>query len=82
VKSEYSGAALDHLRRICSTQRTEIANLRLDLAREKFRRLTLEIESAIAANDGVSWARAVGERSCLGLAEHEVADLWPVRESA
>lgn len=47
----------------------------------RFRALTLEIESAIAANDGVSWARAAAERMQLGLEAHDVEGLWPKREA-
>lgn len=71
----------DFLRHEVARQADEIKRLRLELARERFVRLTLEIESAIAANDGVSWARAAAERMQLGLAEHECADLWPSREA-
>lgn len=69
------------LRHEVSRLAAEVEKLQRELAREKFVRLTIEIDAAIAANDGVSWARAVKERVALGLAEHEIADFWPKREA-
>lgn len=73
MKCEYHPSVLDFLRRQAAEQQAEISKLRHELAVERFRRLTLEIEKAIATKDEPSWSRLVAERMGLGVSFEEAA---------
>lgn len=73
MKSEYTWEQLDFLRRTTTVQEAEIKQLRRQLAVERFRRLTLEIEKAVAANDEAAWRKATTERMALGVTHEEAA---------
>lgn len=73
MHAEYHPSQLDFLRRQATVQAEEIAKLRRELAVEKFKRLTLEIDKAIASGDRDAWSRAVAERMQLGVSFEEAA---------
>ena len=62
MKCEYDPSRLDHLRRQTTVLADEIAKLRLQLANERYARLTAEMMLAIARGDQVAWAAALAAR--------------------
>jgi uncharacterized coiled-coil protein SlyX len=58
---------IDHIRAEMQHLREQLAAAHRATALEKFRRLTLVINAAVAANDRATWAKAVAERMQLGV---------------
>lgn len=63
----------DYQRQELSRLEDENKQLRQELAVERFRRLTLIIDRAIAANDRDTWSKACAERMALGVSFEEAA---------